>query len=279
MGDHRAGTGGSTAQPTGNRVARHSAEQVADQPYVGRRVAAKPVQAAPRAGSRRWSHPCRRRRPRPPAEVARRAPAVVARPAVVRPASFAAGHGTPAGSSRPSVDAVPFAPSRTPVVPIAERRSPCGPRWSWHRRRAPVVETPVVESRVASTARRSRPPSSRLAGRSSSSPSSRSPWSRRRRHHARRPSRLARAGRRAPRPAPSPGDRSPRGPPPRPVRLPSLPLLAGVAVLASRPAARSRRCTPARRAPPTATTSPRPAPCRAAARSAPPTSSVTAARR
>ena len=44
MGDLRAGTGGSTvAQPTGKRVARHSAEQVTAQPYVGRRVAAKPV--------------------------------------------------------------------------------------------------------------------------------------------------------------------------------------------------------------------------------------------
>ena len=47
MGDLRAGTGGSTAaQPTGKRVARHSAEQVTDQPYVGRRVAAKPAQSA-----------------------------------------------------------------------------------------------------------------------------------------------------------------------------------------------------------------------------------------
>ena len=47
MGDLRAGTGGSTAaQPTGKRVARHSAEQVTDQPYVGRRVAAKPAQPA-----------------------------------------------------------------------------------------------------------------------------------------------------------------------------------------------------------------------------------------
>ena len=48
MGDLRAGTGGSdAAQPTGKRIARHSAEQVADQPYVGRRVAARPVPAAP----------------------------------------------------------------------------------------------------------------------------------------------------------------------------------------------------------------------------------------
>ena len=43
MGDLRAGTDGSTvAQPTGKRVARHSAEQVTDQPYVGRRVAPQP---------------------------------------------------------------------------------------------------------------------------------------------------------------------------------------------------------------------------------------------
>src|SRR5215218_6789214 len=43
MGDLRAGTGGSdVAQPTGKRIARHSAEQVTDQPYVGRRVAAAP---------------------------------------------------------------------------------------------------------------------------------------------------------------------------------------------------------------------------------------------
>ncbi len=43
MGDLRAGTGGSTvSQPTGKRVARHSAEQVTDQPYVGRRVAPQP---------------------------------------------------------------------------------------------------------------------------------------------------------------------------------------------------------------------------------------------
>ena len=43
MGDLRAGTDGSTvSQPTGKRIARHSAEQVTDQPYVGRRVAQKP---------------------------------------------------------------------------------------------------------------------------------------------------------------------------------------------------------------------------------------------
>jgi murein DD-endopeptidase MepM/ murein hydrolase activator NlpD len=48
MGDLRAGTGGTDAtQPTGRRVARHSAEQVSDQPYVGRRVAARPTSAAP----------------------------------------------------------------------------------------------------------------------------------------------------------------------------------------------------------------------------------------
>ena len=48
MGDLRAGTGGpDAAQPTGKRIARHSAEQVADQSYVGRRVAARPVPAAP----------------------------------------------------------------------------------------------------------------------------------------------------------------------------------------------------------------------------------------
>ena len=40
MGDLRAGTDGSTvSQPTGKRIARHSAEQVTDRPYVGRRVA------------------------------------------------------------------------------------------------------------------------------------------------------------------------------------------------------------------------------------------------
>jgi murein DD-endopeptidase MepM/ murein hydrolase activator NlpD len=43
MGDLRAGTDGSTvSQPTGKRIARHSAEQVTDQPYVGRRVAQQP---------------------------------------------------------------------------------------------------------------------------------------------------------------------------------------------------------------------------------------------
>ena len=53
MGDLRAGTGGSTvAQPTGKRVARHSAEQVTDQPYVGRRVAAAGQSAPPE------SRPC-----------------------------------------------------------------------------------------------------------------------------------------------------------------------------------------------------------------------------
>ena len=48
MGDLRAGMGGSdVAQPTGKRIARHSSEQATGQPYVGRRVAARPVPAAP----------------------------------------------------------------------------------------------------------------------------------------------------------------------------------------------------------------------------------------
>ncbi len=43
MGDLRAGTDGSTvSHPTGKRIARHAAEQVTDQPYVGRRVAQQP---------------------------------------------------------------------------------------------------------------------------------------------------------------------------------------------------------------------------------------------
>jgi murein DD-endopeptidase MepM/ murein hydrolase activator NlpD len=59
MGDHRAGTTGSTATTlsapdhqvapgSGKRIARHSAEQQPTQPYVGRRIAqAAPVPAAP----------------------------------------------------------------------------------------------------------------------------------------------------------------------------------------------------------------------------------------
>src|SRR5881392_2625713 len=43
MGDHRAGSSGTTATavsaPIGKRVARHSAEQRTSTPYVGRRVA------------------------------------------------------------------------------------------------------------------------------------------------------------------------------------------------------------------------------------------------
>ncbi len=46
MGDLRAGTG-DVAQPTGKRVARHSVEEASDQPYVGRRVAARPTRATP----------------------------------------------------------------------------------------------------------------------------------------------------------------------------------------------------------------------------------------
>jgi murein DD-endopeptidase MepM/ murein hydrolase activator NlpD len=50
MGDHRAGAGGKrVAAPTGKRVARHSAEQVRSEPYVGRRIAEKPVRPS-RAG-------------------------------------------------------------------------------------------------------------------------------------------------------------------------------------------------------------------------------------
>ena len=52
MGDLRAGAGGSdVAQPTGKRIARHSAEQVTDQPYVGRRVAAAPGRRRAEPGS------------------------------------------------------------------------------------------------------------------------------------------------------------------------------------------------------------------------------------
>jgi murein DD-endopeptidase MepM/ murein hydrolase activator NlpD len=57
MGDHRAGAGGKrVSAPTGKRVARHSAEQVRSEPYVGRRIAEKPGrvsrEVAPRPATR-----------------------------------------------------------------------------------------------------------------------------------------------------------------------------------------------------------------------------------
>ena len=96
MGDLRAGTGGSTvAQPTGKRVARHSAEQVTDQPYVGRRVAPQP--------GRRRAEPGRRAADCPPSFFSE-APAV--------------------GRRALRVDVVPFALSPTAVAPQPEATAP-----------------------------------------------------------------------------------------------------------------------------------------------------------
>jgi murein DD-endopeptidase MepM/ murein hydrolase activator NlpD len=125
MGDLRAGTGGSdVAQPTGKRVARHSAEQVAAQPYVGRRVAARPVpvtpvQVAPVSGRRR------------------------AEPSALPTAPPSPFSEAPAPGRRAlRVDVVPFAmtpafvaPPEPPVVVVA----PC---------ESPIAETPVVDPPV-----------------------------------------------------------------------------------------------------------------------------------
>jgi murein DD-endopeptidase MepM/ murein hydrolase activator NlpD len=110
MGDLRAGTGGSTApQPTGKRIARHSAEQVTDQPYVGRRVAPQP--------GRRRAEPTSVP-PLPPSFFAE-APAV--------------------GRRALRVDVVPFAPSPVPVVSEIELEVVVEPVIV-----APVVVEPVV---------------------------------------------------------------------------------------------------------------------------------------
>jgi murein DD-endopeptidase MepM/ murein hydrolase activator NlpD len=45
MGDHRAGNGTSVTPSTGKRVARHAAETIPDEPYVGRRIATPPQAA------------------------------------------------------------------------------------------------------------------------------------------------------------------------------------------------------------------------------------------
>src|SRR4249919_2267156 len=98
MGDLRAGTGGSTAaQPTGKRVARHSAEQVTDQPYVGRRVAPQPGRRRAEPGTAP---------PLPPSFFSE-APAV--------------------GRRALRVDVVPVAPSPTPEAPQVAATAPtCG---------------------------------------------------------------------------------------------------------------------------------------------------------
>src|SRR6478672_5054896 len=95
MGDPRAATGGSTAaQPTGKRVARHSAEQVTDQPYVGRRVAPQPGRRRAEPGTAP---------PLPPSFFSE-APAV--------------------GRRALRVDVVPFALSPTPEAPQVEATAP-----------------------------------------------------------------------------------------------------------------------------------------------------------
>ena len=159
MGDLRAGTGGSrAAQPTGKRVARHSAEQVSDQPYVGRRVAARspssPLRTRPRAR-------VRSRCPSPPASPR------ADRRAAVPPSFFA--EAPAAGRRAMRVDVIPFAMSPAFVRPRRARagaarrgrqpgsRRPGPDSGSGHRpRSAPVGLEPAV--RLAGRDGRRRPP-------------------------------------------------------------------------------------------------------------------------
>ena len=134
MGDLRAGTGGSdAAQPTGRRIARHSAEQVAEQPYVGRRVAARPVAAAP-------------------AEVAPVSGRRRAQPPVLPPVPPSPFSEAPAPGRRAlRVDVVPFAmspamvaPPEPPVLAVPTEI----PVFETAVLEVPVVEPPVVEPPV-----------------------------------------------------------------------------------------------------------------------------------
>ena len=109
MGDLRAGTGGSrVAQPTGKRVARHSAEQVSEQPYVGRRVAApKSVQPTPDVAP----VPETVALPKP----GRRRAEPAAAPPSLPPSFFA--EAPAAGRRAMRVDVIPFAMSPAVVAP------------------------------------------------------------------------------------------------------------------------------------------------------------------
>ncbi len=135
MGDLRAGTGGSdVAQPTGKRVARHSAERVSDQPYVGRRVAARPTATAPIAAPV-VAPP---REVSPPQPGLRRAEPSVWPTAPPSPFSEAAAPGRRALRA----DVVPLAMNPAVVAPAVVAPVEVAPV------EAPVVETPVVETPV-----------------------------------------------------------------------------------------------------------------------------------
>ena len=141
MGDLRAGTGGSdVAQPTGKRIARHAAERVSDQPYAGRRVAARAV----------------------PATVPAPVPAVVAPAAATahevdlpRPGRRRAAPSTPPSpfSEAPSlgrraarVDVVPFALGPSCVAPPEPPVACASPVLTFPARlEAPVVEAPLLD--------------------------------------------------------------------------------------------------------------------------------------
>ena len=220
MGDLRAGTGGSdVAQPTGKRVARHAAEQVADQPYVGRRVArARPGPArrrSHRSGRRRADPPRARRRP-PPRRRGRRP-----RPVADARRSSAVGRAVPVRDRAPSFVAPPEPPF--PVVPdveIAGRRAPvAGAVAREHRARPRVADAPTFEParpfalhhpRGAPGRDRAGRATSRLPPPIPTSPARRAP---RRRPATRRPA-AAVARRRVPDPAaeraPADGRRDPR---------------------------------------------------------------------
>jgi murein DD-endopeptidase MepM/ murein hydrolase activator NlpD len=129
MGDLRAGTGGSrVAQPTGKRVARHSAEQVSEQPYVGRRVAAaRPVQPAPDVVP---AHvPAAVALPKP----GRRRAEPAATPPSLPPSFFA--EAPLAGRRAMRVDVIPFAMS--PALVASEESAPVA-----------VIPTPTARAEV-----------------------------------------------------------------------------------------------------------------------------------